>query len=281
MGCTRETELYIPESPPQLALICHPVYEQVLKARVSVSTPLYAEDTTTLFPVILLTGANGISEQLIKSGNSWVSSKPLTDYGNYKITVEAGNFDPISASTSVPLPTHLDTTNFLRMRDTSSVLTQDNKRLVRIPVQIHPADLPGSDSLVAFRLTYSLIDKTERETENKPAKFISDGTTFAYLYETADLAVVINKKYWINYPGKSLYVDMLVPLNTVLQERIINLNVEYRTLSPDYYKYYLSIAHQTDLFIPFSSPDVVYNNIQQGQGTFSGYATQHYTVFFP
>lgn len=281
LGCTRETEFYIPEEPPQLTLICHPTQGQVLKARVSLSTPLYAEDTTTLSPVIQLTGSNGFAEQLIKSGNAWVSSKPLTEYGQYQITVAAGNYDPIAASTSIPEPTHLNQSQLLQIKDTSAVTIENNKRLLRIPVQIQPTDLTGSDSLVAFRLTYSLIDKTDRETENKPAKFISDGPTFAYLYETADQAVVINKKYWINYPNKPLYVDMLVPLNTNLQERIIMLNVEYRTLSPDYYQYYRSIAHQTNQIIPFTAPDVVYNNIQQGQGSFSGYATQHYSVFFP
>lgn len=281
LGCTRETGFYIPETPPQLTLICHPVQGQVLKARVSLSTPLYVQDTTTLSPVLLITTPNGTTEQLIKSGNAWISSKPLNEYGSYQITVAAGHYDPIAANTVIPQPTHLNESQLLQIKDTSTVQVQDNKTLIRIPVRIQPTDFTGSDSLVAFRLTYSLIDKTGRETENKPAKFISDGATFAYLYETADQALIINKKYWINYPNKPLFVDMLVPLNTNLKEKIIMLDVEYRTLSTDYYQYYLSIAHQTDQIIPFTAPDVVYNNIQQGQGSFSGYSTQHYTVFFP
>lgn len=281
LGCARETELFIPESPPQLTLICHPVHGQILKARVSVSTPLYAEDTTTLSPVIFLTSADGGSERLTKSGNAWVSSSSLTLYGTYQITVEAGNFDPISASTAIPSPTHLNTNNLLQINDTNVVNIQDNKRVLRIPIQINPSDLAGSDSLLAFRLTYSLIDKTERETEDKAAKFLSDGATLAYLYETADQAVVISKKYWTNYPNMPLFVDMLVPLNNTLQEKITLINIECRTLSSDYYQYYLSIAHQADFFLPFNAPDVVYNNIQQGQGSFSGYASQHYTFFFP
>lgn len=61
----------------------------------------------------------------------------------------------------------------------------------------------------------------------------------------------------------------------------INIIIELRSVSEEYYKYYTSIYRQSsqDNNTPFSNPTVIYSNVKNGYGVFAGYSK--YTVSTP
>lgn len=270
-GCTKLTELNLPESEPQLVLIAHPVFGQEMMARIGVTSPLYRYDTSSLNPVILLEGPNGFSERLNKTSAGWKTSHVLPEYGWYNVSMSSEGFTTVSARTYIPQPVTLETGQLFLKSDTSSASVEGGNRIFRVPLMMMPKQPEQSDSLFSFKITYSLIDKDERITENKEARFIANGPVAAYLYEAPDKSVIVHKKYWKSTSGP-LLADAVIPLNGALKERVLDISVEWRTLSGDYYAYYLSLSRQADV-LPFSSPDVLYNNVENGAGSFSGYST--------
>jgi hypothetical protein len=185
------------------------------------------------------------------------------------------NFQTISANTTIPLPTRL---NPFLMDSSTYSYNQLNKdtSVLRVPLKIIPNDLSSSDSLFAFRVEYQIVTTSQNEIEQK-ATFIADGNIFVNLHESPNGTFLVNKKLWNNNPNAELPIDVLMPYNPN-QTKSITIILEWRTVSEDYYKYYLSLSKQGNYGIIFSTPDVLYNNILNGYGNFSGFNRSRYYI---
>jgi hypothetical protein len=279
-SCTREVNFTLPEEPYKLVLSCNPIASEPLLAFVSFSTPSYATDTilASFVPSLLLEKDGKPIETLIPvegSYKSWKSSLNLEEGVEYSISVSAPNFETISASTTIPTATRLKP--FLMDSNTYSnnQLSEDTS-VLRVPLKIRPDNLASSDSLFAFRLDYQILTNTQNEIEQK-ATFIANGNIFVNLHESPNGTFLVNKKLWNNNPNAELPIDVLMPYNAS-QTESITIILEWRTVSKDYYKYYLSLSNQGNYGIIFSTPDVLYNNILNGYGNFSGFTRTRYSI---
>jgi hypothetical protein len=279
-SCTEEVNITLPEEPYKLVLSCNPVAGEPLLAFVSFSTPSYAPDTTleSFAPTLLLEKNGQPLETLVPlegSIQSWVGTIPMEEGVNYTISVSAMNFQTISANTTIPLPTRL---NPFLMDSSTYSYNQLNKdtSVLRVPLKIIPNDLSSSDSLFAFRVEYQIVTTSQNEIEQK-ATFIADGNIFVNLHESPNGTFLVNKKLWNNNPNAELPIDVLMPYNPN-QTKSITIILEWRTVSEDYYKYYLSLSKQGNYGIIFSTPDVLYNNILNGYGNFSGFNRSRYYI---
>ena len=279
-SCTKEVTFTLPEEPYKLVLSCNPIASEYLQAYVSFSTPSYAMDTVleSFAPTVLLE-KDGKPVEVLKPVNGtfmyWKSAIEMEEGVEYSISVSAPNFETISASTSIPISTRLKP--FLMDSNTYSYnqLSVDTT-VLRVPLLIKPDNLADSDSLFAFRLQYQIVTTSQNEIEQK-AQFIANGSTFVNLLESPDGTFLVNKNLWKNNPNAELPIDVLMPYN-VGQTASIAILLEWRTVSADYYKYYLSLSKQGNYGIIFSTPDVLYNNILNGYGNFSGFSRTQYFI---
>jgi Domain of unknown function (DUF4249) len=279
-ACTKEVNFTLPEEPYKLVLSCNPIASESLLAYVSFSTPSYATDTILQsFAPTLLLEKDGQPIETLKPVKGtykyWKSTIKLEEGVAYSITVSAPNFPTISSSTIIPRATRLKP--FLIDSNTFSYnqLNLDTT-VLRVPLMIKPDKLAESDSFFAFRLKYQIVSPNLNESEQK-ATFIADGPTFVNLHESPDGTFLVDKKLWSNNPNAELPIDVLLPYN-VSQTKSIAILLEWRTVSADYYKYYLSLSKQGNYGIIFSTPDVLYNNILNGYGNFSGFTRTQYTI---
>ncbi|MDV7393939.1 DUF4249 family protein, partial [Arthrospira platensis SPKY1] len=58
-----------------------------------------------------------------------------------------------------------------------------------------------------------------------------------------------------------------------------DLEIELRSVSPEYFNYHRSLARQYQASPdPFSEPVILYSNIEGGQGIFAGFVPRTYRV---
>jgi hypothetical protein len=173
----------------------------------------------------------------------------------------------------------------LSFRDVDTVRLDDGRSELRIPLELRLVNLPGSERYFAFRISHEigvydldynppLLDETQTSDSTF---FLADGRTLSLLYNTPENLVMVNENFW-NEDRRTLSLTARIPLSPDDgSRRLLNLSVEWRTLSKEFYKYYQSLARQ-GTSLPLSDPDAVFNNINGGYGNFSGYATKTYYI---
>jgi hypothetical protein len=285
VACTREGTYDFPEEPSKLVVSAHAVPGERMTVYVGYSLPYYEMDTikADFKPRVSLTSESLGSIVLTPIGTYpnlyYITNKAIGAGSNLMLKIESPDYETVTSTTRAtnilsPVETTLDRTTL------ASTVLDSSKSLFRVPLKIRIPDLAKSDSLFAFRLTYS---RTNQElngqllTKEGPAQFVADGTTLANLYSISDGAILIDRKHWGNSQDSSITIEALLPYET-LRLVSIEMMVEWRTLSPDYYKYYLSVARSGGLTIPFGSTDIIYNNIIGGYGNFSGYSRETHTI---
>ncbi len=278
LGCTKSGFYEYPEEPSKIVVSANAVAGERMVVFINYSLPYYATDTVVkdFRPQVRFKDGDNGSIELVPKGIypqlSYTTADFIRANASLELSVSALGFESVTTHTKVPqaavlAPIIIDPSQF-----TNTMLDSANS-LIRAPFTIALADLPATDSLFAFRLNYErTIEENGQElTIESEARFVASGGTLAYLYEMPDGAFLIDKKYWANNLGAQLKLDAVIDYPVANTEEI-KLLLEWRTVSPDYYKYHLSLARSGNFTTPLSTLDVIHNNIEGGYGNFSSFA---------
>ncbi len=281
-ACLDEVYLDLPTIEPKLVLTAHFTAGEELKAFISLSQLLTAQNPPQLpAGVITLKEANGQPfDTLVRDTTPggrvfWRSRKLLTAGVLYTIIADFLNYPTATASDSIPfgisdLSLILKKDSIRTLEDTGGV------RILRVPVRIEIGDLPTQRRYFAFGFQHELKKKDAPQRERRPSSFLANGRTLALTYNTPENLFLLNENYW-NDGRKILEVEVVIPYRPN-EETPVRLWLEWRTLSEAYYRYHLSLATQGS---PLSDPDALFNNVRGGYGNFSGFARLQQSAELP
>mgnify|MGYP005839048379 CR=1 FL=1 len=289
LSCASEIFIDLPEEPPRLVAVCHFTDGDLFRVRLSFSQN-YDEPSPLPPPedadVTIAVGGQSMQRlRRVRGPNGdyiWEGLRPAESGINYTLAVKVQGYPRIEATSAVPAHRPLAAYNGGNGMVQYTQM-QDGMRLARVPISLRPAEMPPDRRFFAFNLQYELevfeqlpngqiiVDYTY-VTGPRESSFTSDGRTIALLSDLTRLyepLILVNEKFW-NSPDASVNIDALIRYNPRF-ERPVNVFVEWRTLSPEYYWYFLSLASQGST-PPLAEPDAVFNNVLNGYGNFSGYA---------
>ena len=282
LSCAKERIIDLPEESPKLVVLANAIEGELLNVYISYSAPVYAIDTSSINQKrsVVLEYENLPGEELqpktADNGVIYYQSKTRMISGDtYTLSVSQPGFEPVSGSTTVPHASEVYNIVLNPASFTTSAVDSVTS-VLRVPMNIKLANLPETDSLFAFRLKYERVLNNGDITENK-ATFLAAGAVLANIHESPDLIFIVNKKHWKNNTNATLSIDVLMPFIATKTDHI-EIILDWHTLSPEYYKYHISLSRQGDYTLPFSTPDVVYNNIINGYGNFSAYKKKEIRV---
>ncbi len=290
-GCLREVAIDLPEPPARIVALSHFTIGQPIQVEVSLSQKLTEAGDPVIpsNPDVSIAVGGQFLDKLFRvtddGGRIFWQSRDLVQVGTeYSLAVRIGGMETIEAVSSAPKPIPLAAVQV----DTSQMILttlEDGKRVLRVPLKIQVAGLPGGNRFFAFALrheieTYEVVngEPVPDEYYEVQTKFLADGRTLALVYDTPERVVLVNENYWGDNQN-TLYLDAIVPFDPTY-ERPRRILVEWRTLSEEFYRYHLSLARQGNN-VPLNDPDALYNNIKGGYGNFSGYSAIEYAAFIP
>lgn len=282
-GCVKQVVLDIPIPPEQMAVVCHFTPGMPFVVDVTQTLPIWSNEEP--HPVYNATVTIWQDSQMIDilklqdNGQPLFVGTEIVEAGAvYHIQVEADSLPTATSSSMAPFPIEL----LPIAANPKQYSIQDlgnGKSAMSIPLRIQLASFPDGDHFYAFRITHQ-IERTDingnKTVSFHNTMFTADGRTTSLLFDVPDHSVLVHEKYWdINYRYMNLHA--VVPISSDGSESVRKLTVEWRTLSPDYYRYYLSLATQRSEGV-FVEPDALYNNIEGGVGNFSGYSSSSIQV---
>ncbi|MFK7772946.1 MAG: DUF4249 domain-containing protein [Saprospiraceae bacterium] len=289
--CEKEVQLNIEEVDSKLAILCdfspdEPFVLELSKSKSINSTKLgnniinnadiqicvNNEVIETILPLNTSSDANSKYQSIV----ALPKIKQV-----YTLKVEVDGLEPITATSSIPEAIEISHSS---IGEINSFLTDDNETInydVRVAVQLEdPADETNyyqvsfyqeiltskptaqqNEILIVQNDGYSLIDNDLTNNFNLIdggvlfKDFTFNGTTKEFVFEPS-----------FYYKPEDL--------NTNTTSTPINIIIELRSVSEEYYKYYTSVYRQSsqDKNTPFSNPTVIYSNIKNGYGVFAGYS---------
>jgi hypothetical protein len=286
--CTQEILIDMPKIQPQLVTICNFRPDDYFKVKVGLTKDLNGQsdtlDPSKLIVTIAEEGYPGtiLPQKTTRDGKQfyWESYAMPKSGVKYVLTVRSPKWGTAKAQSTVPppvliMPTEPDRSKF--RLDTMS----DGRVEARIPITVQLAKAPANGAYFAFslreeRTTFKMVDGRwfVDDVRSSLASFTADTRTSALLHKLSDDLFLINENYW-NDNRRALTLEMLATYR--IPERPNRVFIEWRTLSPEYYRYYLSLARQK-ISLPLVDPDALFNNVQGGVGNFSGYCIQVDTV---
>ncbi len=284
VACTKTGYYEYPEEPSKIVISANAVAGERMVVFINYSLPYYVKDSVieNFKPVVYFKDTDNEPILLQPSGKyptlSFTTDGLIRKNTTLELSISSPGFAPVMAKTMVPLPAEaapmpLDRT-LLATTPLDSV-----KSLFRVPFKIELADLASTDSLFAFRLNYerTILENGQELIFESKARFVAAGSTLAYLYELPDGTFLIDKKYWTNHSNGQLALDAMLEYEPGNVEGL-DLLIEWRTVSPDYYKYHLSLARSGNFTIPLGTLDAIYNNVEGGYGNFSGFTRTLSTI---
>ena len=290
-ACAGELTLDLPEEPTRVVLISHFTNNEPLKVYVSLSQPVYANNTPVLpqnIDVTLSTEGQFFARLLRRSSSGgkvlFEANKLVAPEQTYLMSVDVPGYPRVQASSIIPAHIPLDAITI----DNNAIVVQElsnGQKALRVPLALKLDALPADNKYFAFNLRHETEVFEVINGQMFPdyiyeadTYFLTDGRTLSLLDNIAEPVVLINENYW-NDNRRTLYLDALIPFKaeTEIPRRIF---VEWRTLSEDFYRYHLSLSRQGSNQ-PLSEPDAVYNNVSEGYGNFSGYSVSFDTIAIP
>lgn len=195
----------------------------------------------------------------------------------YTLKVQAFGLESISANNAVPESVKLEK---LTIDNINSEYSADNTHIQHsFRVQVAFNDPPGVENY------YHLILQQQRILVNNGG----DNIQKPYLYDDSPMLVnPIHNSNSVNAyllggvlisdkgnDGQLLDYSFDLEFETEVGKEILGkLKAEFRTVTEDYYRYYVSSSNQArSAGAPYSEPVFVHNNIENGYGVFAGYSS--------
>lgn len=292
LRCAREVYVQLPEEEPRVVLVGSFEPDSVFKAQLTLSQPVFTDDSPArpITTDVLVTSNERYFDRLkmevINGDTIWVGRKKAAVATPYNLTVRADGFPVASASSIAPLPISLEPIQ-VHKSDYEIVALNDKLSGLRIPLALTiAASAVPENPYFAFNIRHETAVYERQPNGQKifdydyqeNSGFVTDGRTFALLNKIPEPVTLIHANFWRDQ-RKTLLLDVVIPFkpDTEWPRRIF---VEWRTLSPEYYHYYLSLSRQ-GANLPLSDPDALYNNVENGYGNFSGFSRSVQSIELP
>ena len=288
--CEKEVELNIKEVDSKLAILCdfspdEPFILELSKSKSINSTQLFSNIINNADVQICV---NNELIETIPPINS--SSDANTKYQSsvalpkikqvYTLKVEVDGLEPITATSSIPEVVEISHSS---IGEINSYLMDDGETVsyeVRLGVQIEdPANVTNYYQISFYQEVLTsepAVQENNIETSsNNGYSLIDEDITSNFNLINGG---VLFKDLTFNGTTKELVFQPLFyykpeNLSTNATSTPINIIIELRSVSEEYYKYYTSIYRQSSQeSTPFSNPTVIYSNIKNGYGVFAGYS---------
>lgn len=291
--CAREVIIDLPEEQPKVVAICHFTEGEHFRANITMSQEVNEgqdpEEPTNVEATLSIDGAYyDVLYRVKGDGNEyyWTSHqfKRAETGKEYSFSVRVPGYPTVLSKSSIPEHYPIDPV-LLNAGDLKIETLNDISAELRIPLELHLPDIPDQERYFAFFLRHDtevyesfeplVLDYTQ---EQRPTNFLADGRTISLLHNIPEPVVLVNENYWAD-DRRTLYLTARIPFNPET-DRPTKLYITWRTLSPEFYRYHLSISRQGGN-LPLSDPDAVYNNMAGGLGNFSGYSVRVDTVEIP
>ena len=283
--CISETEIDIPYEPAKISVICHPVPNRPIYATLGYSSTVTSDSIipNDFFPLVdIFSGSGKLFDSLRKNLDDntnkpfWKSTEYPKADSAYSLRIINPEFpyDTITASTFIPKPMKVAVTADM---DSIPPTIVAGRVIKQIPISITVDDIWKSDSLFAASIVFVRTNLAGGDTRSVPARFVAAGPTLSNLHVTPDNSILVEKKFWKGNFPRTLNLTLVVDYLEQYEEPL-RISVEWRTASSEYYQYYLSLARQGNIGLPFNDPDILYNNIKGGYGNFSGYSTYNIDI---
>jgi Domain of unknown function (DUF4249) len=289
--CAKEVIIELPEESKRLVIVSHFTENQPARVKISYSKPVHdageAEFPEKDLEVSL--SSNGVFLDKMKKDKRddlfWYSRDTLRAGVSYTIVARLAGVPVAEGTSSIPLP--IESVPAVQPSEISLVGNVGERYTMRIPMTISIKDIPSKERFYAFRLTHEVdvFDTTtvpasfSHSFVDENTFFTADGRTVSLLHEIPEPAYIINENFWAD--GRS---ELLVTANityTPGAEQPRRLFLEWRTLSREFYRYHLSLARQNNHNTPLAEPDAIFNNVKNGYGNVSGYASRIDTIEIP
>ena len=276
LQCVSETAINLPFEGNALTIVCHPSPGTPIRASLGVSSAVTENDIFPegLLPAItILEGDNSIDVLRpfpVEPGMEpyWEGKSDIATGSSYSINVVTPGYPAITAHTTIPFP--IIPKIKVSENNIPPVIVGD-KVIQQFPLTFSLENIAATDSFFVFNIQFFKLNTVGGDSRISTARLIAQGTTGAYLHNTPDNSWLIEKKYWSTTSGATFQINVAVEYMAQFEEPE-KLVIEWRTVSREYYLYYLSLSRQGTINLPFSDPDVLFNNIQGGYGTFSGFS---------
>jgi len=198
-------------------------------------------------------------------------SKPETNV-NYELRVSADGFETVTSSCKIHEPIRIESV---------IIDTVEGEYEQELELTISFTDIPNSKNY--YSLSVLSIEKW------------NDGITYTYPIGFSSNDLLIRDEGRNFDEGRKFYGEEALFDDTILNGKNyklkifvnyyhsredINLEFSLSSLSEDYYKY-LKTKQAQDQSVdnPFAEPVIIYSNIKNGLGIFSGYSSSKYNLF--
>lgn len=285
--CVQEVDVSLPATPPKLVAMCtfHP--QNYFQVQVGLSKGL-TPSTDTIRPdsVVVTVGEVGLPSQVLRwrttrDGRTiWESSYKPRPNIPYILTVRSPRWGIVRAESTAPSISPVSTgIDYSQMHSDTLI---GGKIVTRIPVVVEMPQAPQGNRYFAFnvrqeRMTYKILEGRwfVDDVRASQARFTADGRTTSLLVNINDELVLVDANYW-NDTRRTLTLFVNLEYSPPM-ERPTKIFLEWRTLSEEFYKYYLSVSRQGKN-LPLFEPDAVYSNVEGGYGSFAGYGMEFDTL---
>lgn len=275
--CESEIELDFSDFQPKLVINAQISADSAFVVVIGESTtPVNPE--TGMIPESIEVSITDLSTdelvELYRENDKFVTSpsNPVKPGVRYLIKASAPGYEPVQAVTQVPGKLNLN-----------EVLVEDFKVL---PSEVTPDKINVSYSL---SFSFDVMDESYLHFIFKQYSTLNSGGVNPQVEQRVypltpefpeesgyirhiDNGVLVSVADVESHPIRFRFNDYTID---ALNEKLGILEVEVRTVSPDYYWYFVSLARQIEtLKDPFAEPVPVFSNINGGLGNFSGYNTR-------
>ncbi|HMR42597.1 MAG TPA: DUF4249 domain-containing protein [Saprospiraceae bacterium] len=212
----------------------------------------------------------------------YVTRNVVADIGVvYEITVSAPGFEPVTSFGFIPEPTSINSASANKMVSGS---LQENKR---IWVSLEISDPGGVDNFYHLNIYQrALISEISENGTFESEKIIGPLQMFNVDENMPVTAYINNRGMLIKdefFDGRKRKFFFEVVLDQIFSEEVPNdILIELRTVSREYYLYYLTLKRQADKNdLPLSDPTLNFTNIENGLGIFAGFSSAIDTIYLP
>lgn len=261
------------DSLPKLTIIAHPyTYNgDTSKVRVYVYASLSPLDSSQFYtPAKLEVEVTELESDLtfkldsIRKGNKVYFEFPrdfLKEGFQYSIKAFAPGFEPVHATTEIPMPSKITD---LHIKD----------------FKIQASDINNLKNNIHYTVEFNIDHYPTNWYYHLIFYKVYDGDSIAYLIDPEpsdkipfirnyDFGILIDRhELPEGQPLDFSFVDW-----SIKNKDIRSIYVELRSITPDYYKYSSTLARQVIVRQdPFAEPITIFNNIEGGYGNFSGFS---------
>lgn len=291
--CEQEVSLTLPQPQERMVVLCNFTPNQPFEVVVSRSQDLLSAQPASYVrdaEVRIFDEHNTLLANLSQFVESedpdvapfYTNTSFLPQVGQpYTLKVRAKGLDQVQATDAIPIPVPLQQVEIASFQ----LQPSDVEGIKRFQMQLHLAlhDPPAQDNYYHLNL-YQEVKSFQvlgaRDTVWGPAQLLLAGIASSSL-DAGILSELDNGLLFSDVHLDGQLIDLTldadffiaIPPQSERNYTFGDVYVELRSTSKAYYLYHSTLSRQRkSANTPFSEPVVIYNNIEQGLGNFSGYS---------